>query len=120
MPTEVKFPILLMQCKRRKIMEITNVKIRKLFDDGPMKAIASITVDNALAIHDVKVIFAKDRYFVVMPSRKNPDGTFRDIVHPISAEFRAVLEDTVQKAYFAEKEAMEKAGIAESEGTSAE
>ncbi|MBO4217477.1 MAG: SpoVG family protein [Clostridia bacterium] len=95
-------------------MEITNVKIRKLFDGGPMKAIASITVDNALAIHDVKVIYAKDRYFVVMPSRKNPDGTFRDIVHPISTEFRAALEEAVRKAYFAEKEAAETAAPAES------
>ena len=95
-------------------MEITNVKIRKLFGEGPMKAIASITVDNAIAIHDVKVIYAKDRYFVVMPSRKNPDGTFRDIVHPITSEFRASLEDAVRKAYFSEKEEAEKKNAAAS------
>ena len=90
-------------------MEITNVKIRKLFNEGPMKAIASVTIGNALAIHDVKVIFAKDRYFIVMPSRRNPDGTFRDIVHPINAEFRSALEEAVRKAYFTEKESAEKA-----------
>ena len=73
-------------------MKITDIKIRKLFDDGPMKAIASITFDGQLAVHDIKVINARDKFFIVMPSRKNADDTYRDIVHPINAEFRAMLE----------------------------
>ena len=81
-------------------MEITDVKIRKIFEEGPMKAVVSVTFDNALALHDVKVINARDKFFVVMPSRKNPDGTYRDIVHPINANMRALLEDTVIGAYF--------------------
>ena len=81
-------------------MVISDIKIRKFFDDGPMKAVVSVTFDNALAVHDIKVINAKDKYFIVMPSRKNPDGTFRDIVHPINAEFRSELEGAVIKAYF--------------------
>lgn len=81
-------------------MEITDVKIRKIFDEGPMKAVVSITFDNMLALHDVKVINARDKFFVVMPSRKNPDGTFRDIIHPINATMRTMLEDTVINAYF--------------------
>ena len=80
-------------------MQITDIKIRKLFDDGPMKAIVSVTFDNALAVHDVKVIYAHDRTFIVMPSRKNPDGTYRDIVHPINAAFRTALEDAILDAY---------------------
>ncbi len=80
-------------------MQITDIKIRKLFDDGPMKAIVSVTFDNALAVHDVKVIYAHDRTFIVMPSRKNPDGTYRDIVHPINAVFRTALEDAILDAY---------------------
>lgn len=81
-------------------MQITNVKVRKLFDDeGPMKAVVSVTFDNQLALHDIKVISAKERLFVVMPSRKNPDGTFRDIVHPINAPFRGELEEAIIKAY---------------------
>ena len=88
-------------------MQITNVKVRKLFDDeGPMKAIVSVTFDNQLALHDIKVISAKERLFVVMPSRKNPDGTFRDIVHPINAPFRAELEAAIIEAY---KKALEDA-----------
>jgi stage V sporulation protein G len=80
-------------------MQITDIKIRKFFDEGPMKAIVSVTFDDALAVHDIKVIFARDRYFIVMPSRKNPDGTYRDIVHPINAAFRAELENAVIDAY---------------------
>ena len=80
-------------------MKITDIKIRKFFEDGPMKAIVSVTIDDALAVHDIKVIYARERYFIVMPSRKNPDGTYRDIVHPINAGFRAELENAVIDAY---------------------
>ena len=81
-------------------MVITDVKIRKIFDEGPMKAVVSVTFDNMLALHDVKVINAREKFFVVMPSRKNPDGTYRDIIHPINADMRGMLEDTVIGAYF--------------------
>ena len=80
-------------------MEITDIKIRKTFEEGPLKAVASMTLDDQLAVHDVKVIYARDRYFVVMPSRKNPDGTFRDMVHPINAAFRNEMESAVISAY---------------------
>ncbi|MCL2517173.1 MAG: SpoVG family protein [Oscillospiraceae bacterium] len=89
-------------------MEITDVKVRKLFkENGPMKAIISITFDNQLAVHDVKVIYAREKYFIVMPSRKNPDDTYRDIVHPINAEFRTLLEKAVIDAYNTELEVSE-------------
>ena len=87
-------------------MEITDVKIRKLFDEGPMRAIASVTLDDQLAVHDIKVISAREKLFIVMPSRKNPDDTFRDIVHPINAGFRSALEGAVLEAY---REALSKA-----------
>ena len=80
-------------------MEITNIKIRKLFDEGPMKAVVSVTLDDQIALHDIKVIYAREKYFIVMPSRKNPDDTYRDIVHPINAQFRATLEEAVIAAY---------------------
>ena len=80
-------------------MQITDVKVRKLFEDGPMKAIVSVTFDGQLAVHDIKVINARDKFFIVMPSRKNPDETFRDIVHPINSQFRGVLEKAVIVAY---------------------
>ena len=80
-------------------MQITDIKVRKLFDEGPMKAIVSVTFDGQLALHDIKVIHARDKFFIVMPSRKNPDDTYRDIVHPINAPFRAMLESAVISAY---------------------
>ena len=85
--------------KEIQFMQITDIKIRKFFDEGPMKAIASVTFDNCLAVHDIKVIYARERFFIVMPSRKNPDGTYRDIVHPINSRFRAELEESVIDAY---------------------
>jgi stage V sporulation protein G len=86
-------------------MQITDIKVRKLFDEGPMKAVVSVTFDGQLAVHDIKVINARDRFFIVMPSRKNPDETFRYIVHPINAQFRASLESAVIEAYTAALEA---------------
>lgn len=91
-------------------MQITDIKIRKLFDEGPMKAVVSVTFDGQLALHDVKVIYAREKYFIVMPSRKNPDGTYRDIVHPINAEFRAELEEAVLREYEAELERAKEQG----------
>ena len=94
-------------------MQITDVKVRKLFgEEEPMKAIVSVTFDGQLALHDIKVINARGKLFIVMPSRKNPDGSFRDIVHPINAEFRAQLERAVLDAY---EEALENEADVESE-----
>jgi stage V sporulation protein G len=88
-------------------MQITDIKVRKLFEEGPMKAIVSVTFDGQLAVHDIKVINARDKFFIVMPSRKNPDDTYRDIVHPINAEFRSLLEEAVKSAYDMELENLE-------------
>ncbi len=90
-------------------MQITDIKIRKVFDDGPMKAVISATFDGQLAVHDIKIINARDKYFIVMPSRKNPDNTYRDIVHPINSEFRAHMEAEIISAYQRELEAMSSA-----------
>lgn len=88
-------------------MKITDIKIRKIFEEGPMKAVVSVTFDGQLAVHDIKVIHARDKFFIVMPSRKNPDETYRDIVHPINAAFRSMLETAVIEAYEAELAAIE-------------
>jgi len=96
-------------------LTITDIKIRKMFSDGPMKAIVSVTFDDQLAVHDIKVINARDKLFIVMPSRKNPDATYRDIVHPINADFRSMLESSVLEAYetaLAEADAAEEESIA--------
>ncbi len=100
---------------RRIGMIITDIKVRKLFEEGPMKAIVSVTFDGQLALHDIKVISVRERNFIVMPSRKNPDGTYRDIVHPINAEFRTELEESVLRAYEEELARAVAEGAAEEE-----
>ena len=80
-------------------MTVTDVKIRKTFEEGPLRAIASVTFDAQLAVHDIKVISAGERLFLVMPGKKKPDGTYRDMAHPINADFRSMLENAVIGEY---------------------
>ena len=80
-------------------MNITDVRIRKVTDEGKMKAIVSVTFDDMLVIHDIKVIQGAEKTFIAMPSKKNADGHFSDIAHPINAEMRRELEDKVLEAY---------------------
>lgn len=82
-----------------KCVEITDIRIKKVAGDGKMKAVASVTFDNAFAVHDVKVIDGPDKLFVAMPSRRTPDGEYRDIAHPINSEMRSMLESKVLSAY---------------------
>ena len=64
-------------------MTITDVRIRKIASEGKMKAVVSITFDNEFVVHDIKVIEGQNGLFIAMPSRKTPDGEFKDIAHPI-------------------------------------
>ncbi|MGN0648104.1 MAG: septation regulator SpoVG [Oscillospiraceae bacterium] len=80
-------------------MEITDLKIRKMMTEGRLRAIVSITLDQMVAIHDIKVVQGEERLFVAMPSRKDESGVFRDVVHPISPEARQYLEECILGAY---------------------
>ena len=80
-------------------MTITDIKIRRLLPQGRLKGVISVTFDNAFAVHDIKVVQGEDRLFVAMPSRKDENGVFRDIVHPISQEARDVIESGILSAY---------------------
>lgn len=82
-----------------KNMEITDIRIKKVASEGKMKAVASVTFDNAFAVHDVKVIEGPEKLFVAMPSRRTPDGEYRDIAHPINSDMRNMLESKVLTAY---------------------
>jgi stage V sporulation protein G len=85
-------------------MNITDIRIRKLMNEGRLRAVISITIDDAIAIHDIKVIEGPNRLFVAMPSRREENGTFRDVVHPISAGAREYMENTILEAYQKERE----------------
>lgn len=80
-------------------MNITDIRVRKLSLEGRMKAVVSVTFDDSFVIHDIKLIEGKDKLFVAMPSRKTPDGEFKDIAHPINTEMREILEKAIIKEY---------------------
>lgn len=80
-------------------MVVTDVRVRKILPEGRMKAIVSVTLDDMFVIHDVKVVEGNNGLFVAMPSRKMPDGEFRDIAHPINSSARELIQNAVLKAY---------------------
>ena len=80
-------------------MKVTDVRLRKIQTDGRMKALVSITLDEAFVIHDLRVIEGNSGLFVAMPSKRTPDGEFRDIAHPINSEMRQEIQDAVMKVY---------------------
>ena len=80
-------------------MEITDVKIRKIMSEGRLRAGVSVTLSDMIAVHDIKVVQGDERLFVAMPSRKDENGVFRDIVHPISPAARKMLEESILEAY---------------------
>ena len=86
-------------------MKITDVRVKPVTSDSKMKAVVSVTFDDAFVVRDIKTIEGQDKLFVAMPSRKMPDGEFKDIAHPINAETREMIESTVIEKYHAELEA---------------
>ena len=86
------------------LMQITDVNIRKMENEGKMKAIVSVTFDNALVVHDIKIIAGQDKLFLAMPSKRVPENEFRNIVHPINSEMRKTIEDAVLAKYNSENE----------------
>ena len=80
-------------------MKITDIRVRMIKQESRMKAIVSITLDDSLAVHDIKIIEGQEKLFVAFPSRKTPDDQFKDIVHPINAETRNYLETTILAKY---------------------
>ena len=80
-------------------MNITDIRIRKVQSEGKMRAVASITFDDEFVVHDVRVIEGQNGLFVAMPSRKTPEGEFRDVAHPITSSAREMIQNAVLKAY---------------------
>lgn len=79
-------------------MKVTEVNVRKVFDEGVLKAIVSVTFDDCFAVHDIKVVDTGEKKMVVMPSVKTADGRFRDTVHPMTSEFRKHIVEEVYAA----------------------
>lgn len=80
-------------------MQITDVRVRKVAAEGKMKAIVSVTFDNEFVVHDIKVIEGQNGLFIAMPSRKTPDGEFKDIAHPINTQTREKIQQAILDEY---------------------
>jgi stage V sporulation protein G len=80
-------------------VKVTDVRIRKVTDEGKMKAIVSVTFDDEFVVHDIKIIEGQNGLFIAMPSRKMADGEFRDIAHPINSETRSRIQEAIFKEY---------------------
>ena len=80
-------------------MQITDIRIRKVDKDGKMKAVVSITIDDAFVVHDIKIIEGEKGLFIAMPSRKASDGEYRDIAHPINSGTRDKIQKMILDKY---------------------
>jgi stage V sporulation protein G len=80
-------------------MQVTDVRVRKISAEGKMKAIVSVTFDDAFVVHDIKIIEGQNGLFIAMPSRRMADGEFRDIAHPINSDTRALIQKVVFDEY---------------------
>ena len=81
-------------------MKVTSVNVKKIEKEGSrMKGIASIVLDECFAVKDIRIIQGEDKLFIAMPSRKYPDGEYRDVAHPINGETREMIEKATFEAY---------------------
>ncbi len=80
-------------------MQITELRIRKVEDEGKLRAYVTVTFDNCFVVHNVKIIEGKSGLFIAMPSRKTANGEYKDVAHPISPEFRTELQNKILEEY---------------------
>lgn len=80
-------------------MKITDVRVRVLGTESRLKGVATITFNDCFVVHDIKIIEGESGIFIAMPSKKMPNGTYRDIAHPINSETRKELEEAIIKEY---------------------
>lgn len=80
-------------------MQITDIRIRVVNKESKMKAVVSVTFDEAFVVHDIKIIEGEKGLFIAMPSKKTPDGEYRDIAHPIHGDMRAMLQKAILEQY---------------------
>ena len=80
-------------------MDITDIRIRQIDQEGKMRGVVSVTFDNCFVVHDIKIIEGTDKLFIAMPSRKTPDNEFKDIAHPINTDMREMLQSAIIEKY---------------------
>ena len=95
-------------------MKITDVRVRHVSSDSRLKGVVTITFEDAFVVHDIRVIEGENGLFVAMPSKKMPNGGFRDIAHPIHSDMRKQIEESIIKAY---KETLDNEALASDEAS---
>jgi len=80
-------------------MKITDVRVRVIGSESRLKGVATITFNNSFVVHDIKIIEGESGVFIAMPSKKMPNGSYRDIARPINSETRKLLEDAIIAEY---------------------
>lgn len=91
-------------------MKITDVRLRLgkgTEEGGKLKAYVDITFEESFVVHGLKIIEGQNGLFVAMPSRRMPNGEFKDIAHPITLDLRSELTRVVLEAYEKESAAAE-------------
>lgn len=85
--------------KGGELMNITDIRVKKIPSEGKMRAVVSVTFDDAFVVHDIKIIEGQEKLFTAMPSRRTPENEFKDIAHPINSEMRETLEKAIIAKY---------------------
>jgi stage V sporulation protein G len=81
-------------------VKITEIRIfPQANKENKLCAFANITFDACFVVRGLKVLEGSKGLFVVMPSRKVKGDDYRDIAHPITAEFKDYIQQEVLKAY---------------------
>lgn len=80
-------------------MQVTDVRVRLIASESRLRGIATVTFNESFVVHDIRVIEGENGLFVAMPSKKMPNGQFRDIAHPITTEMRQEVESAIIAAY---------------------
>lgn len=81
-------------------MKISDIRIRLVKkEENKLKGVASLTIDDCFAVHDIKIISGNQGLFIAMPSRKTPDGTFKDVVHPLDTATREEISNLILAEY---------------------
>jgi stage V sporulation protein G len=80
-------------------MEVTKVVVRRVSNMNRVKAMASVTFDDEFVVHDIRVVEGDKGFFIAMPSRRLPNGEYRDIAHPIKSETRQKIQEAVMQEF---------------------
>lgn len=80
-------------------MNITDIRVKRISTPGKMRAVASITFDDMFVVHDIKIIEGQSGLFIAMPSKKMPNGEYKDVAHPLNSQAREKIQAEILAAY---------------------